>query len=397
MELQTHLAGGVRAFAHRMFQSMPRADQRRWAEIYLSGLVNAAGRKSISKIAELAGGGSAVQSLQQFVNQSPWDWQPVREALALYLAERLPVRAWLLGYAVIHKRGDHSVGVERRFVRDAGRLVNCQLGLSLQLDVGETAVPVNWRLLLSRRWTEDAERRRRTRIPEHEGGICEREHMLGMLDELITLRVPTAPVVFDATDVPNAHRLLDDLTDRGLGYVIGVKGDERILAEPHLRAVMPTRQADQRVGRRALSPSEILRGWRDHPSSHRVWPGLPGHGAGRVQVRAASARLVDTERRPGSPVRLVAERPLGSTAPTRYWITNLVDRPVPELFDLITRKDRADANAARDPYGLHDFEGRSYQGWHHHMTMVSVAHAYALLTGANTDDADYLSSENATS
>ncbi|MFC0110199.1 hypothetical protein ACFFRB_28540 [Kibdelosporangium aridum subsp. largum] len=28
----------------------------------------------------------------------------------------------------------------------------------------------------------------------------------------------------------------------------------------------------------------------------------------------------------------------------------------------------------RDDFGLRHFEGRSYAGWHHHVTLVSAAH-----------------------
>jgi SRSO17 transposase len=29
----------------------------------------------------------------------------------------------------------------------------------------------------------------------------------------------------------------------------------------------------------------------------------------------------------------------------------------------------------RGEFGLQDFEGRSFTGWHHHVTLVSAAHA----------------------
>ena len=33
-----------------------------------------------------------------------------------------------------------------------------------------------------------------------------------------------------------------------------------------------------------------------------------------------------------------------------------------------------------DRYGLFDFEGRSFPGWHHHVTLVSAAYLYGLGT-----------------
>lgn len=39
------------------------------------------------------------------------------------------------------------------------------------------------------------------------------------------------------------------------------------------------------------------------------------------------------------------------------------------------------------PIGVSDFEGRSFRGWHHHTSLVSVAHAASLFTEAQ--EAEY--------
>ena len=66
------------AFAAEMFQPLARADQRRWGEVYLRGLMLDGKRKSIQPMAtRLARGDPAAdayaleQALQQFLNQSP--------------------------------------------------------------------------------------------------------------------------------------------------------------------------------------------------------------------------------------------------------------------------------------------------------------------------------------
>src|SRR5262245_62634717 len=77
------------AFAQDIFASIPRKDQRRWGQTYLRGLLLDGKRKSIEPIAtRLARGDPQAdadaleQALQQFVNQSPWDPDPVRRRLA---------------------------------------------------------------------------------------------------------------------------------------------------------------------------------------------------------------------------------------------------------------------------------------------------------------------------
>ena len=37
---------------------------------------------------------------------------------------------------------------------------------------------------------------------------------------------------------------------------------------------------------------------------------------------------------------------------------------------------RATVAALRERFGVLDFEGRSFPGWHHHMTMASAAYAF---------------------
>jgi hypothetical protein len=38
-----------------------------------------------------------------------------------------------------------------------------------------------------------------------------------------------------------------------------------------------------------------------------------------------------------------------------------------------------DYRELKDALGLDHFEGRSFRGWHHHVTLVSVAHAFVTL------------------
>ncbi|GAA3112312.1 hypothetical protein GCM10020254_68130 [Streptomyces goshikiensis] len=69
--------------------------------------------------------------------------------------------------------------------------------------------------------------------------------------------------------------------------------------------------------------------------------------------------------------------------PSEFWITNIGDRPLAQLFLLAKLTDRVslDFSDTCEPVGIRDFEGRSFRGWHHHATLASVAHA-AMLLGA---------------
>ena len=68
-------------FAAEMLSTLAYRKPRHWARVYLRGLLLEGRRKSCQPIAERLPDGDE-QCLQQFLNQSPWEWAPVREAIA---------------------------------------------------------------------------------------------------------------------------------------------------------------------------------------------------------------------------------------------------------------------------------------------------------------------------
>lgn len=100
------------AFAQDVFASLPRRDQRRWGETYLRGLMTDGRRQSIEPMAARLADGDE-QCLQQFVNQSPWPWEPVRERLARRMTEKIAPLALIVDDTGFPKAGRSSVGVAR--------------------------------------------------------------------------------------------------------------------------------------------------------------------------------------------------------------------------------------------------------------------------------------------
>jgi SRSO17 transposase len=83
------------------------------------------------------------------------------------------------------------------------------------------------------------------------------------------------------------------------------------------------------------------------------------------------------------PVRwLLAEWPLDKPEPVKYWLSNLPQAtPMVELVRLGKLRWRVeqDYRELKGALGLDHFEGRSLPGWHHHVTLVGVAHGFLTL------------------
>lgn len=76
---------------------------------------------------------------------------------------------------------------------------------------------------------------------------------------------------------------------------------------------------------------------------------------------------------------LLVEWPAGAEAPTDYWLSNLpADTPIADLVRLAKVRWRIehDYRELKHGLGLDHFEGRSWPGWHHHVTLMTAAHAF---------------------
>ena len=342
---------------HRLFAHLPRADQRRWAEVYVKGLLTTPGKKSLRRMAaSVTASSTASQSLQQFVNVSPWEWRPVRAELTRWVAAHTPVRAWTVAPVVIPKRGSLAAGVHRRFVPALGRTVNCQLALGAFLSSGLGDVSVDWQLYLPRQWARDSRLREQARVPGSTGytdaaGLC-----LELLDRLArTTR--RAPVVIDPEGHMDAGTLIGGLEERGHDWIVAVPDTLRL-------ALAPERGAAPRP------PLETVRTLvRRHASPRAAEP--TGAGGPRLGALSTVLPLSGEDR----PCLLVGEWTSSSPRPDRTWLTNLsADRHL-QAGALIASRAAARPSAAEAELGLHDFAGRSYAGWHRHATLVSAASA----------------------
>ncbi|MET9426622.1 transposase [Streptomyces sp. NPDC003036] len=374
----------IAAYTEELFGHLPRADQRRWAQSYLQGLLTTPGKKSVRRLAAaVSTSPTASQSLQQFINASPWEWDPARGELMRWVEERAPVRAWTIAPAVLPKRGDHSVGVHRRFVPSAGRTVNCQVALGLFLSVPGHNVPVDWRLFLPDHWADDTGLRRRTRIPDT---VRHRPLWADTLDLTASAAARTSlaavPVVADMTELPSVAPLVSGLSQRGYDFLVAVPDAMQVIADGHLKAQPAAHAATAAT---TLSARSFLAmNSRRHPHTATV---TASDGQQRLlRIVSGLVRVPGVRTGAGAPhrtYRLFAEWQADEQRPSVVWLTSMVQARMSDLLALTRLRagSTATVHSLREHLGLLDFEGRSYPGWHHHMTLVSAAYAYSRLAG----------------
>jgi SRSO17 transposase len=387
--------GRLVGFAGEMFESMARKDQRRWGECYLRGLMLDGKRKSIEPMAARLEDGDE-QCLQQFVNQSPWDWVPVRRALAERMSGELASEAWVVDDTGFPKFGKMSVGVARQYSGALGKVGNCQIGVSVNACSDEASCPLDWRLFIPEEWDEDSEfnqdRRVKTHLPDDVCHVEKWRLALEMIDELIGWGIEP-PVILGDGAYGDITEFRSGLQERELQYVLDVKGGTSAYSEE----VQPEHPEYKGAGR----PPKPR--YRQEPSSLKALALAAGRQAAQtvtwregtrgrmtsrflaLRIRPANIQLRNNANRNGEelPVRwLLAEWPSDKDEPSKYWISNLPeDTSLKDLVRLGKLRWRIehDYRELKDALGLDHFEGRTYRGWNHHVTLVSLAHAFLTL------------------
>ena len=386
-ELQA-CADRLEEFLTTMLASAGRSERRHHGSLYVQGLLLDGERKSVEPLAQRVPGGN-VQALQQFVGQSPWAWEPVRRLLAQRVEEELlPAAGWIVDDTGFPKQGKESVGVARQYSGTLGKVANCQVAVAVHLTTEEEGMPLEWALYLPQAWIEDAERCRKAAVPENTPFRTKIELALELIDRLLRWGRRRQPVLADA-GYGNHTEFRQGLVGRGLQYVVGVESNTVVWEKPTQR-VQPRRRAGRGRPRRPY--------YRGQPTAlHDLAVALPPEAWRMVTWRRGTqgpqrSRFAACRVQPAhghvrdqpelEPVWLLIEWPPDTEAPTKYWFSNLPEGvSLRRLVRLAKLRWRVEQNyqQLKEELGMDHYEGRGWQGWHHHVTLVCLAYAFLLL------------------
>lgn len=372
------------AFAAEMYRPLRRRDQRAKGEQYVRGLLLEGRRKSIVPMAARLADGDR-EGLQNFICDSPWDDVPVRRRLAVRMTAEIEPQGWIVDDTALPKDGRMSPGVAHQYCGALGKTANCQSLVSVNAATDRASCPLGWRLFLPKSWDDDDERRRRARIPAEVRHVAKWRLALEIIDQLLEWGLARRVVQADGGygDITAFRTGLDE---RGLEYVVQVKGVTS--AQPaDAVAVTPAYAGRGRppVARYPAKPSSlrdlVLAAGREQTRTIGWREGDRGPLAGQfIALRVRPANDAQRDSDGVLPERwLLAEWPDGKDEPVKFWLSNLPpDTPITTLVALAKLRWRVehDYRELKQCLGLDHYEGRTFCGLHHHLTCVTVAHAF---------------------
>jgi SRSO17 transposase len=316
------------------------------------------------------------------------------------------------------KDGTASPCVARQYSGTLGKTANCQAAVSVHLVNEHASCAAGWRLFCPESWDDRAlddpaaaaarRRRERAGIP---AGVRHREKWrlaLDMIDEMTgpggwgaAEEIPAAggarPVL--AADIGYGDNALfrQQLTARGRQYAVAVKGGTTAYAGGAVPQARPYGGLGQppepaypgppaTVRQLAIAHADHVRPvtWRQGTRTSKDNPGAAMTSSFlAIRVRPASRHIPRAADRSFPACWLLAGWPPEADEPAGYWLSTVPQNtPISELVRLAKIRWRVehDYRELKTGLGLDHFEGRSFAGWHRHVTLAVLAQAFTAMT-----------------
>jgi SRSO17 transposase len=369
-------AAGLVALHARIAGRFARAEPRRRVLAYLRGLLGNVGRKNGWQLAEHAGEVTP-DGMQRLLATADWDPDLVRDDLRGYVVEHLGDSGGVLvvdetGFL---KKGSTSVGVQRQYSGTAGKVDNCQLGVFLAYASPKGRAFIDRELYLPRCWTDDPDRCRAARVPVEVAFRTKPQLARVMLERALDAEIPAAWVTADEAygGDPALRRWLEA---REMSHVLAVKCSEPLAVPSPGSGDGSARVRAERLA--AAVPTE-------------QWVACSaGHGA-------KGRRLYDWTRVELSPPTaggmarwLLVRRSRSDGELAFYACFGPADTSLLGLVRVAGSRWAIEEGfqRAKGEVGLDHYEVRRWPGWYRHITLALLAHAFLVITRAQSSGGD---------
>jgi len=370
-----------------------RREQRDAAHTYLQGLLAPLPRKSIEPMVLAVDGvaPTAVRAIQAFISEGMWDdgrlvqqhWKEVERDLGA------DDGVLMVDGSDFPKQGVHSVGVKRQYCGELGKRANCQAGVFVGYGSSQGYTLLDRRLYVPAEWlTNDAytERRRQCGLPPDLPFKTKPELAQEMLAAVVQSQALRCQWVVADEAFGGNPAFLDGVAGLSLWYFTEVAHTTRVWAERPALHMPPWRGRGRRPQR-----ARLVAGGPQAQTVLGMALALPAEAWTRRTIKAgsqgpmvadfAALRVVAVrDGLPGPDVWLVLRRHIETQEVKTYLCNAPLDTPLDTHVRMSGMRWPIDTcfEDGKHLLGMGDYEVRSWTGWHHHMTLVILAHFFVV-------------------
>ena len=349
------------ALQARIAPRFGRPEVRARAGKYLAALLEPLERRNGWQVAEALGERSP-DGVQRLLRTARWDAEAVREDLRAYVVEHLgdAQAVLVIDETGFLKKGTKSVGVARQYSGTAGRIEHCQIGVFLAYASPRGRAFLDRALYLPKAWATDPPRREGAGIPPEVVFATKGDLAQTMLARAFAAEVPAAWVTGDET-YGNDGDLRRWLEGQQRPYVLAV-------ARSH-----PVWHEGAQVRVEALLPEIPADGW------HRL---SVGDGSTGPRIFDWACARLPSWTEDGWAQWLLIRRSVSDPQDLAFYRAyGRAETPVAEVARVAgTRWTIEEGFQRAKELGLAQYEVRRWAGWHRHITLCLLAHAFLEIT-----------------
>jgi len=378
-QLATYHALFVPAFA--------RSEQTYWAEMYLHGLLSQCERKSIEPMALHLG--VSIRPLQHFISQSTWSIEPIvaqhQRLVGSTLTEEDGV--FLVDECGVVKQGHDSVGVAPQYCGSVGKVANAQVGVYLGYASRKGYTLLAGQLFIPELWFSEAyaDKREATEMPSTLESQTKPEIALELLRQAVARGSVRARWLAADALYGNSVAFRDGVAALSLYYFTAISCDTLIWRR-QVALVVPSysgkgpKPRKLRLKTPTNAPYQVDELAKRLPKSAWKRTTIKEGSKGPIVSDVAIVRVTEVrDGLPGPRLWLVIRRNVADPSDVRYYLSNAPETTTEaELARLLGMRWPVELTfeQGKQEVGLEDYEVRRWQGWHHHMVMVMLAHHF---------------------
>jgi SRSO17 transposase len=293
------------------------------------------------------------------LGRARWDAEAVRDELQQYVLEHLshPKAVAVVDETGFLKKGRESVGVQRQYSGTAGRIENCQVGVFLCYASPKGSAFIDRRLYLPKSWVEDPQRCQKAGVPSEVGFYTKPQLARQMLQHAFQARLPIKWVTADSV-YGSDRRLRMWLEKEKQAYVLAVSAQESVCIGWETYRV------------RELAAKTPDNSWKLLSS---------GNGAKGPRIYEWVRYPLNCPDAPEWKRWLLIRRHLTEKENIAYYIAYAPkETSLESLVRVAGIRWTVEKcfQEAKGEVGLDHYEVRSWTGWHRHITLALVAHAF---------------------
>lgn len=387
-------------------------DSWKSAGCYYEGLLSPGRKKSMQRISQRMDVNE--NTVEQFIRESPWDYEELQDHLAGQVPQCIQDEkaAFIVDEVSLVKQGSHSVGAQRQYCGALGKVDNCQVGVDLTVaapgkdrNADQRTWPLGMQLYLPEAWVQDRERRRECGVPERVHFRTKPEIAIDLIDRARKQKVNHVCTVAD-TGYGDDGEFRRELRQREEPYVLAVTPSEPLVIDASTPVISPEKSSGRGRPRIHLTYLENVQSETPTMIAQRVknwimveWSeGTKGKLSGefyREKVRVVSCR--QTRYVSDEIIWLLLEKrrdKKGDEELKAYVCWGMDDAPLKTLVEYAHVRWTIEQfhRESKQLLGLDKFEGRSWKGWHHHISMVLLAYAFIAEVRAKIETKEHLPS-----